>query len=304
MHIVVAIRARAADIPEGPVLPILHVASETWSGLVRTFKRERRLLMLLDAEHAHLESISKEVAFHAIGGRSVLGEYPFVVVLVATIAGIEHDRIGVGTLVALLAIHAHVPALQREVREVMVELVHGAQGREALLLVALGTVGPELPFVRVLVAGGALVLLNAVPVLEDHQGIAGLLVAFETIGRPVLAEQPEVRSAMVETVLAREHVEGLLRVALCACVGEVGPVRIIMARLAIGVGYIGEFLELLAVTRGHLVAFQAVDLHVTATQGEFGSRMVELLRRLERVHVMAIQAGRGHRSLMAVLMTA
>lgn len=108
VHIVVAIGAGAANVPEGPVLPILHVASETGRGLVRTFQREGRLLMLLDAEHAHLESIREEVAFHTIRCHAVLGEHVFVEVLVTTVACVEHDRIRVWPFVALLAIHTHV----------------------------------------------------------------------------------------------------------------------------------------------------------------------------------------------------
>ena len=214
VHIVVAISASGADVPEGPGLPILHMALETGSGLVRAFKWERGLLVLLDAEHAHTKSIREEVALHTVWRHTVLGEHPLVEVLMAPIAGIEDDRIGVWPLVALLAINPDMLPLQWIVREVVIELVHGAQGREALLLVAFGAVGSEFPFVRILVAGGALVLQNPVPVLEHCQRIAGLLVALETVRRLVLTEQPEARFTMIEAVLACERGERLLRVAL------------------------------------------------------------------------------------------
>jgi len=214
VHIVVAISASSADVPEGPGLPILHMALETGSGLVRAFKWERGLLVLLDAEHAHLESIREEVALHTVWRHTVLGEHTLVEVLVATVAGIEDDRIRVGSLMALLAINPDMLPLQWIVREVVIELVHGAQGREALLLVALGAVSPELPLVRVFVAGGALVLRYTVPVLEHRQRVTALLVAREAVRRLMLAEEPEVRCTVIEAVLACERGERLLRVAL------------------------------------------------------------------------------------------
>lgn len=301
MHIVVAIRARVANVPEGPVLPILHVAGETRSSLVRAVQREGGLLMLFDAEHAYTESIGEEVAFHTIGRGAVLGEHAFMEVLVTTIARVEHNGVGVRPLVALLAIHPDVLALQRVVREVVIEIVHGAQGGEALLLVALGTVGPELPFVRILVAGCALVLQNTIPVLEHRQRIAGLLVALKAVRCLVLAQQLEMRRTVIESLLPSEHIESLLRVALRAGTGEVRLVRIFMARPAIGVRHIGEFLELLAASRGHLVALKAIDLHVPAAQREIRLRMIELLDWLERRHVMAAQAVFRERALVPVL---
>ncbi len=290
VHIVMAIRAGAADVPEGPVLPILHVACETRCGLVRTIKWERRLLVLFDAEHAHLETIREEVAFHTIRRNTVLGEHALVEVLVTTVAGVEHDGVCVRPLVALLAINSHVFPLQRVVREIVIEVDHGAQSCEALLLVALGAVGPELPFVRILVAGGALVLQHTVPILEHRQWVTGLLVAFEAVRRFVLTEQPEMRCAVIEAILPDERSEGLLRVALGTGIGEVGLVRIRMASPAIGMRHIGEFLELLPTSRGHLVAFKTGHLNVSTPQWEFRLGVIELLGWLEGRHVVAAQA--------------
>lgn len=246
--------------------------------------------MLLQGIDAHLEAIGEAVALDAVRRDPILGELTLVVVFVAARAGVERDWIRVRPLMALLAVHAYMLPLQREVGRPVIEPVHGAKGLEALLLVALRALGAELSFVRVLVAGGAVVLLHAQSVLEHRQRITGPLVAFEAVRGGVLADQPEVGRIMVEPGLPDKGLEGLVRVALRARVREVRLVRVAVARFAIGMGQVGELLELLAVTGGNLVALLAIDLRMSATQGEVGLRMVELPHRLPSRHVVAAAA--------------
>ena len=84
---------------------------EAGCGLVCTLQREGGLLVLLEAEHTDLEPVGEEMAFHAIRVHPVLGEFAFVEILMATAARVEHDGFGVGSLVALLALHIGVFAL-------------------------------------------------------------------------------------------------------------------------------------------------------------------------------------------------
>ncbi len=58
------------------------------------------------------------------GGDTILGELAFVIILVATIACNEYDRIRVTALMALLTINTHVLALKWEVRGIVIEEVH------------------------------------------------------------------------------------------------------------------------------------------------------------------------------------
>lgn len=163
--------------------------------------------MLLQTEHAHLEAIREEVAFHTIRGNTVLGEYTFVEVLVATVAGIKGDGFGVRPFVALLAIHADVLALQRIIRQVVVEIIHMQQRLETLFLVAFGAVRSELPFMRILVTGRTVVHSHTCTVLENGQRVARSLMACETVGRLVFTIQFERGGAVIEAFLAVEAVE-------------------------------------------------------------------------------------------------
>ncbi|MBK7086401.1 MAG: hypothetical protein IPH53_17825 [Flavobacteriales bacterium] len=136
---------------------------------------------------------------------------------------------------------------------------------------ALRAVGAELPFVLVLVTGGALVHGHTGPVLEDGQRITGALVAFETIGGLVLAVQLERRGAVVEAVLAVEDLERGFAVALGAGVREVGVVRIGMAGFAVRVREVPEIRELLAALHDRLVALFAINRDVLPLQLEVRS---------------------------------
>ena len=82
---------------------------------------------------------------------------------------------------AFLAIHIHVLALQREIRQRVIEGIHVLQLLEALLLVAFRAVRSEFSFVRILVTGDALVHGHAFRIREYAMGVARLRMASKAI---------------------------------------------------------------------------------------------------------------------------
>jgi len=157
------------------------------------------------------------MALHAIRRDTILGKFAFVEVGVASIARVENHRFGKAVRVALLAIHIHVFPLQWKIRQRMIEGVHVLQFLEAGLLVALRTIRPEFPFVRILVTGHALVLGHAFVIREHAKGITRLRMARKTIRGLVLSVQFERGRVVIETSFPLEIREPILAMALSTC---------------------------------------------------------------------------------------
>lgn len=124
MDIVMAIETCVAQLAEGPVLFVLHMAGRTRRRNVRSFQGELGGPMLFQCIHAHFKSVKHRMTFCTIRCDIVLREFTLVVVLMTATALTELHGTGEGSLVALLTIHIHVLALQRKVGDGVVEEIH------------------------------------------------------------------------------------------------------------------------------------------------------------------------------------
>jgi hypothetical protein len=127
------------------------------------------------------------------------------------------------------------------------------------------------------------------------------LVAFPAIDRLMLSFQPEIGPVVVEIVDRPDRCEPRFSVALGAVRSEFVRMRILVAIVATSVFNTLEFLELLSVQGGDLVATQAWHLLVLPGKPESRPFMVEFLCRFKGIEIMTVAAGGGKCLLVIIL---
>ena len=117
------------------------------------------LLVILNGKKRAGKTIFR-MAFCAVGADAVHRKFTLVIICMTGSTFIVRQRVGQVFGVAFAAVDGLVQADQREVRQIVVELIC-VDTEERFFIVAFCAVLPKLVFVNILVAGHTIVCLNA-----------------------------------------------------------------------------------------------------------------------------------------------
>lgn len=166
VRVFVAIHTAFADLPEFPFvfgrrgagnIPLFQMAGKTRCRNVRSIERILRFCVVFEGKNAAQKPICR-MAYHAVRTDVIDGKLLIVIILVAIGAFLERHRVGhLFGDVTLFAVYRDVLALERESRFVVVEFVQIPCFSPAAFIVTINTFPTEFPFVRVFVAGLAII---------------------------------------------------------------------------------------------------------------------------------------------------
>jgi hypothetical protein len=205
MDVGMTIRASQTDLPELPPFGFL-VAGKTRSGQVGSIQPECTGIVLLHRKTEFHEPV-RTMTRRTIRSHGIFHKLALVIIGMAVCTAAVPERIGQVGLMARPAIDGQVPAFQFESRLVVIKFIHAFHQPEGFFVMALPAILPELVFVNIRVATGAVGIQNSLVCGEFLAVLDLRLVALYAFHRDMLSPERETGIAVIEAVRRFEPVE-------------------------------------------------------------------------------------------------
>ncbi len=141
------------------------------------------------------------------------------------------------------------------------------------------------------------------PILEKLLRGKVYIVTVRTVDLLVCTAQRKIGLVVVETSKGCQGGKRLLVVALLTVRAQLAVVWILMATVAVGKGYTGKHLKLLAISRFFLVAVHTTYFRMLTQQGKISAAVIELGCRGKRFRSMTLRTLIGQGALVVILVT-
>jgi hypothetical protein len=149
-------------------------------------------------------------------------------------------------------------------------------------------------------AAVAVIRLYSQPILKKLLRRKVHVVASCAIDLLVRAAQRKIGLAVIETAEGCQGRKGLLIMALLTVRSQLAIVWILMATVAVGKGYTGKNLKLLAISRFFLVAVHTTYFRMLTQQGKISAAVIELGGWCKRFRSMTLRTLIGQGALVVI----